>query len=163
MESPVMGRLDVSKYVLGRFLAHPGQAGQSPVSYDLLQLGDRGDAKLFPQPYGGLWSYTRHMHEVQNALRELGPQPLVVLQMAGGHQFSYLVGDGLAYPRKLLYISVLSYDLVQLRGEVVDGAGRPLICADCEDRLAFHLQEASDVFEYPGDIWIVHIPATRLQ
>ena len=92
------------------------------------------------------------MHEVQDALGELGSELGVVLESAGVHQLPDLLGDGFADAGQLLEVLLVADHLLKLCRQPVDGAGGALVGADGEAGLAFHLHQARDVFEYLCDL-----------
>lgn len=76
--------------------------------------------------------------------------------MAGGHQLSDFFGNGLAHAGDLLQVLPLLHHLLDLHGEVLDGAGCPLIGANLEQVLALHLQQVGDVRENFSDGTVFH-------
>ena len=69
-------RAYLTEDVVGLLPAHPGKLGELSRLDGLLQVGDGRDAELVADQLRRLRPYAGHPHDVEDAVRELGSQPL---------------------------------------------------------------------------------------
>ena len=110
----------------------------------------------------GLRPDARDAEDLEQAVRDLGPQPLVVLEAAGLGELGELGGQRRAGTRQLRRLAAL-----EERGDVIrialDGVGDAAIGDRLVDDLAEDLEHVADLVEDPRQLGALLITASPLR
>ena len=140
--------LEHQRLGLGR---HPAHASQATSLRGPAQVVHGLDAELGVQLANGLGSEAGDAQQLDEAGRDLGPEPVVVRHVARRDELADLVADGLADTRDGRRVPG-PVGRREVDRAAADGIGRPVIGDGLEHELALQFEDVADRVEDPGEV-----------